>query len=183
MLATGVCRTPPVRGKGGAHLSRSVCGTHTDLSSAHDADTGALLKEVVRVHARTRPTSAVNLEQQRKLAKDLVRAARGATRPRSRASWRFALTARRRRDRSSLPTPSCRRPRGRLRVVAEARRRSPGARRRRRSAKPCGTATLPARATAPRVDSRPETDQRPDVRLRPTGRARRREECRDAADA
>ena len=40
-LPVGVYRTPPVRGKGGAHLSRSSCGSHTDLSSAHDADTGA----------------------------------------------------------------------------------------------------------------------------------------------
>ena len=40
-LPVGVCRTPPVRGKGGAHLSRSCCGSDTDLSSAQDADTGA----------------------------------------------------------------------------------------------------------------------------------------------
>src|SRR5207248_6663150 len=44
--AAGLCfrsasyRTPPVRGKGSAHLSRSSCGRCTDLSSAHDADAG-----------------------------------------------------------------------------------------------------------------------------------------------
>ena len=105
ILSTGVCRTPPVRGKGGAHLSRSRCGTHTDLSSAHDADTGALLKEVVRVHAEPVPFP-VNLEQQRKLAKDLLRAARdgdAAALARIRAVRPDAAA---RRDRSSLPMRS-----------------------------------------------------------------------------
>jgi hypothetical protein len=41
ILPVGVYRTPPVRGRGGAHLSQSCCGNHTDLSSALDADTGA----------------------------------------------------------------------------------------------------------------------------------------------
>lgn len=41
ILPVGVCRTPPIRGKGSAHLTQSSYGSHTDLSSAHDADPGA----------------------------------------------------------------------------------------------------------------------------------------------
>ena len=121
ILAAGVCRTPPVRGKGGAHLSRSVAIRHADLSSAHDADTGALLKEVVRVHAEASHIP-VNLEQQRKLAKDLLRAARERRRGSARAHPGRSLGRWRR-----APAQACRRaaghrPRGRLRLLAEARR-------------------------------------------------------------
>ena len=129
ILTVGVCRTPPVRGKGGAHLSRSCCGTHTDLSSAHDADTGALLKEVVRVHAELVPRSRQpRTATQAREGSDSRRARRRRGGARAHPGGSLgrrgaAATA------QACRRAACRRPRGRLRVVAEARRRLPRTRR------------------------------------------------------
>ena len=157
-----------------------VASSHTDLSSAHDADTGAVLKEVVRVHAETSrhspPISNSNTSSPR-----ICFAPRAtAMRQRSRASAPFARTP------AAPPRPLtladaqlADRPRGRLRLVAEARRRLPGARRqgvlRRRAARRHSRRTQQLLALGARAEAR----QRSDVRLRPARRAHRREERSD----
>ena len=157
----------------------------TDLSSAHDADTGALRRRssVSTPNPPTPPAAPANLEQQHKLAKDLIEAARDRRCRRARPHPRGAIGRRRVLATARARRRSARhRPRGRLPVVAEARGRLPGAR---RQGVLRGRACQgrPARAAARRAGPRARAHQRSDVRLRPARRARRGEERLAAGSA
>ena len=128
------------------------------------------------------PRVPTNLEQQHKLAKDLLRDARRrrsrrpcSTESRSLGRWRHAPA-------STRGRAARHRARNRFRLVADARRASAAARH--QGVPRCGVSRRSHHSqAAPRIAACQGTCQRADVRVRSACRAHRRETCADARGA